>query len=755
MVTSVLPAHPFRRLIRLKSLAAVPILATLGSTAPAAANEFTINACQADRANYSTQAFEDFATRGMKWKRACDPEGPGLRGLVTSNVVRSGRVPRGARSYFVMRAPDGTRFARLSWSGQARRRDCRYALQLWASRPDGPPVPIKNVRANRHCPRKNLAQAAGWPRARTYDIAGATSIVQRVICVGSSQTRYCSSRGLNYIRTFKAQATVVDISPPAVSIVQDNPFTRGEWVGGMQSVTYEASDNSGVRLVRPVFPNGAFGGVPRACDYAQRVPCASGPGSITIDTRTLAEGSQVLTLRGEDAAGNPGDSAPVTARIDNTPPGAVGVALESGQSWRNQNDFAVSWQNPDEGDRAPITAVHYRLCRAGGQECVEHSQSGWALQRLDGLRVPEPGEWQLRLWRQDAAGNHEPANASLPVALRFDPEPPQLGFEAPAAADPTLISVSVTDKVSGLAGGQIELSQAGSGSWYVLPTQQNGDRLVARIDDASLPPGTFLLRATARDHAGNLNSTDRRQDGQPMVISLPLRIRTVLSAGFMQSRTVTRTIRHGGRRKRVRDRVEVSKPIARVAYASRTEVQGVLANADGQPIADAEIEVFSRDATNAEHLAGVVRTDALGRYSYAVLANSSRTLRFVYRGTALYLPTVSEVTLLVRAASTIRAKPRRLLNGQTVRFIGKVRSLPAPPAGKLVELQVVLSGRWQTFRTTLTGPDGAWGVRYRFRRSCGVIRYRFRARLPAEAGYPFETGRTRTVQVRVRGRPCR
>src|SRR5688572_12354225 len=137
------------RSVRIAVLAALSIVAVLGTTTPATAAEYTINACQADRANYSTHAFEDFATRGMMWKRACDPEGPGLRGLVTANVVRSGRVARGARSYFVMRAPVGTRFARFSWSGQARRRDCRYALQLWASRPDGQAVPIKNVRANR------------------------------------------------------------------------------------------------------------------------------------------------------------------------------------------------------------------------------------------------------------------------------------------------------------------------------------------------------------------------------------------------------------------------------------------------------------------------------------------------------------------------------------------------------------------------------------------------------------------------------
>jgi hypothetical protein len=36
-----------------------------------------------------------------------------------------------------------------------------------------------------------------------------------------------------------------------------------------------------------------------------------------------------------------------------------------------------------------------------------------------------------------------------------------------------------------------------------------------------------------------------------------------------------------------------------------------------------------------------------------------------------------------------------------------------------------------------------------------MTRYRFRARLPAEAGYPFETGLTRPVRITVRGRPCR
>jgi hypothetical protein len=721
----------------------------------AVAGEFTINACQADRGNYSTRAFDDFATRGMLWKRACNPEGPGLRGLVTANVVRAGRVARGARSYFVLRAPEGTRFARLSWSGQARRRDCRYALQVWASRPDGPPVPIKNVRANRHCPRPGRAQGAGWPRAHSYDIAGATSLVQRVICVGADRKPYCSSRGLNYIRTFKAQATVVDVSPPVVSIVQDNPFTRGEWVRGAQRVVYDAADNTGVRVGRAIVGGLAREEHSRPCDYAQRIPCANGSGEIRVDTGTLNEGSQSLVVEAQDAGRNVGASGAVTVRVDNTAPGAVPVASDADDGWRNQNNFDLAWSNPDEGDRAPITGAHYRLCRLGGASCTTGSLFALRIARLADLSVPDAGEWQLRLWREDAAGNQEPANASVPVALRYDPEPPKLGFETPSASDPTLMSVLATDRVSGIAAGQMEISRQGSGTWRTLATQRQGDHLVARVDDSRLPAGTYVLRASARDQASNETSTDRRLDGQPMTIALPLRTSAAMRAGVVERRTLRRTVRRRGKRRTIQRRVTVLKRRARAAFGRRVRIGGRLENADGQPIAGSEVLVFSRTAITPEQPLGTLRTDARGRYVYVARADATRTLRFVYAGTSRILPAERQVTLLVPAASTFRSRPRQLRNGQAVHFAGRLRSLPTPAAGKLVELQVVLSGRWQTFRTVRTGRNGVWRVPYRFRRSCGVVRYHFRARLPAEAGYPFETGRTRSVVVSVQGAPCR
>jgi hypothetical protein len=101
-----------------------------------------------------------------------------------------------------------------------------------------------------------------------------------------------------------------------------------------------------------------------------------------------------------------------------------------------------------------------RLIRLG-DPCTTSETAGNDIGRLP-VQVPGAGTWTVLMWRKDAAGNADPATASDPVTLRYDPEPPQLAFDAPSSSDPTLVSVPVTDKVSGLADGSIEISPAGS-----------------------------------------------------------------------------------------------------------------------------------------------------------------------------------------------------------------------------------------------------------------------------------------------------
>lgn len=728
------------------------IAINLSSPSRAVAGEFTITDCAADHSGYATSAFEEFTTRGMRWRRACDPQGPGLRGLVTSNVVGSGHVAEGAQSAFVLEAPPGTTFSRFRWSGAMHRRDCRFALQLYAVHPDESAVPIKNVKANRSCPRPGGAQANGWPRPRAYELSGATRIVQRVVCVGGSGQQSCSARGQNYIQTFTAEATVLDDSGPSISIAPDGPLARGEWVRGSQSLDFEASDNVGIKEAWASSANGAAGrGEGRACDYAQRIPCPSGPGRLEVETESLPrEGTQELTVNAKDAAGNQSASSPVTIRVDNAAPGAVAVGVEGGEAWRNRDAYNLAWPNQTEVDRAPIVAAHYRLCRAGTSECTLGESVGAGVAAIGNLNVPAPGEWEVTMWRQDAAGNQQPENASVPVKLRFDPEPPQLGFEAPTPSDPTRVSVQATDVLSGIGGGEVAISRVGSGAWQELPTTQETGHLTTRIDDASLPPGEYELKATAHDQAGNLASTTQRLDGQPMKVTLPLRASMSLGAGVVEERRAHRHS-HGGSKA---PKVTVLVPHSEVKYGKKVLFAGHLVDSGGNPLGGAQVQVFAIPKEGAEQQVATLTTDAEGKFGYEVAAAASQEVRFTYGGDSTHLPAEGMASLDVSGASSFKVNHDHLLNGQSVEFSGRVRGRPLPATGKLVELQVLLSKKWQTFRTARSEPDGTWSITYHFKRTCGIQHFHFRLFLPEEAGYSLKAGTSRHATVKVKGLPC-
>jgi hypothetical protein len=470
---------------------------------------------------------------------------------------------------------------------------------------------------------------------------------------------------------------------------------------------------------------------------------------IDVNTNEIPEGTQALTVSAEDAAGNRSDSSAVTVHIDNAAPGAVAVGVGGGEAWRNSNDFDLGWANPPEPDRAPIVAAHYRLCPVGGGDCVAGDKAAPGIAAVDKVMVPAPGEWELRLWREDAAGNQQSGNASQPVRLRFDPEPPKLGFENQDVEDPTRVAVLVNDPISGLASGGIELSPAGSGTWQSLPTSKEGDHLVTRIDDAGLPAGDYELRASARDQADNLGSTSQRFDGQPMRLKLPLRVATSMKAGVIGSRFVHRK----GKKKKVRRPVLRSE--AEVDFGRKVKLGGQLVNASGHPLAGATVHVYSKPPDGEEQLEGTVTTGPDGHFVYEVEARSSRGFRFAYDGTATILPAGDEAELQVATTSTFAVKPNHVLNGESVWFSGRVRGRPLPAEGKLVELQWLdPNGEWQTFRTIKTTDKGTWKYHYPFDNTCGEVVFRFRAFVPGEEGFPLEPGFSHEVKVKVRGRPC-
>jgi hypothetical protein len=184
-------------------------------------------------------------------------------------------------------------------------------------------------------------------------------------------------------------------------------------------------------------------------------------------------------------------------------------------------------------------------------------------------------------------------------------------------------------------------------------------------------------------------------------------------------------------------------------YGRRPDIRGTLTTANGAPVAGAAICVGQQDSADAAlQQIGSVTTDAEGDFAYEPAKGASRRLCFVHRngGGA----GADCVDLLVRAPVRMRSSRKALRNGQSTVFRGRVGGAD-DARGLLVELQYPQRRRWQTFATVQVRRSGRFRYRYRFTRTIGDRIYRLRAKVPAQRSYPYVSGRSRTVRVRVVG----
>ena len=91
---------------------------------------------------------------------------------------------------------------------------------------------------------------------------------------------------------------------------------------------------------------------------------------------------------------------------------------------------------------------------------------------------------------------------------------------------------------------------------------------------------------------------------------------------------------------------------------------------------------------------------------------------------------------------------RDAVNGEDVTFRGRLEGGPSRAGGELVEIQVSQRGKWRTFAQPRTEASGRWRYQYRFETVSGHARFRFRARIRRQAGYPYVTGSSRHIASR-------
>ena len=185
-------------------------------------------------------------------------------------------------------------------------------------------------------------------------------------------------------------------------------------------------------------------------------------------------------------------------------------------------------------------------------------------------------------------------------------------------------------------------------------------------------------------------------------------------------------------------------------YGQGAEVSGTLATNSGEPVSGATlcVKLATLGVEAAPAPVGTVQTDASGAYTYQLPPGPNRAVMIGYRHNASQI--AREVRFYAHARPTLEATPGKLRNGKWVHFTGQ---LPGPSGrGRVVVLQANVKGskRWITFRKATSVKGGAFAAAYHFTQTTRPTTYRFRAIVPAQAGYPWAQGHSKAVEVKVR-----
>jgi len=188
-----------------------------------------------------------------------------------------------------------------------------------------------------------------------------------------------------------------------------------------------------------------------------------------------------------------------------------------------------------------------------------------------------------------------------------------------------------------------------------------------------------------------------------------------------------------------------------VGYGRPAVVTGKLANNAGDPIRGARlcVKMATIGVDDRAASVGSVTTDAEGHYRYEVPPGPNREVTLGYRHDSLQI--ARDVRYYAHAGPSLHVSDSRVRNGDRVRFWG---ALPGPRnVGRVVILQAgtVGSKRWITFRKATSKVRGVFHAAYHFTHTTRKTRYRFRAVVARQDGYPWVAGQSEAVTVFVGG----
>lgn len=458
----------------------------------------------------------------------------------------------------------------------------------------------------------------------------------------------------------------------------------------------------------------------------------------SIELVDLPEGSSFVHVVAVSGSGvRSGVVGHSELRVDRVDPETL-IRGVPGTGWTNQ-DVALEVSASDEGsgmfgapnvpgDLPPATSVE-----VDGVVVEEPGDSASRLINTDGIH-------RVRYWARDLAGNENDgveSNAAPGLAtVRLDKTPPAVAFaNAQSPSAPNVFRASYSDVLSGAVSGEIALRKVGSGTWMPLDTRMGDGELVAAANDAALDrEAEYEFRAMVTDAAGNVTTTNRREDGSKVIVRAPFKAEAMIDALTIS----------GKARK------------ARIGYSKQPRLTGRLVDRAGKPVEGAPLVVSeSYVAGSKRGRATAIRTTsgAGGRFELKLPKGPSRSISVSGVETpALLAAEAQTVRLVVKGKVRMSVAPRRVEAGGTLRFRGKVlhRQASIPKGGKRVEIQVRIGKRWDVVDKSLkTKANGKFALDRRLGRFyTRPTVFIFRAVVLREAGWAYRAP-VRSKKLRV------
>lgn len=520
----------------------------------------------------------------------------------------------------------------------------------------------------------------------------------------------------------------LDRARPGVAM----PLLPAGWIAGSQAVHLRiappegAAPLSGIRgyaVSVDTDPNAS----PCAAEWCEDedLDLRGGAGDNLLTVPSLPEGRLYVHAAAVSGSGlRSAEVGTAVAHVDATPPRVAFEGIPAGWAAGPVAVRAVASDALSGMAATDAAGAFTAIAVDGGPASVSRGPASGTVVSGDGVH-------RLSAFARDAVGNGGGA-PSAAATVRIDTEPPRVAFaDRRDPDDPDRIEATIGDGASGPAArGSISFRPLGSWQRFEpLATAASGGRLTARWDPTAHPAGTYELRATGWDQAGNAASSDRRANGSRMLIVNPRRVETRIGARIDEAGAGSR--------------------------APDGSLQGRLTSFNGAPLAGREVEIvesFAPGATTATRTTSV-RTDRDGGFSMGLAPGPSRRLRLSFAGDRSFAP-APPASLSLEVASRVRltASSRRArVGGRPVIFRGRVGRVGAvlPRGGLPIALQFRLRGtKWSEFRTVATDSRGRFRYPYAFADddSRGV-RFQFRAVVAEQEGWPYAAGASRAVSV--------